>query len=233
MRIPRIESKWTIVLVIAAVLVTATSLIGCSDSASPTEPVADSNPAPGSGDSNAGDSDDSGGSDSGDGSATSGTLAIQMIDDPTDDICELWVYIQDLRVKPDGDSPILLGSEIGAYELLALQEGPPAPLGEWVVEGGLYQFIEILLDESQSHVIEKDPDDPGDAENPNCLTTTTPLQIPSAKFKVNGGPFTVGPETRITIDFDAKNSLKRKGSANNPKGWQLKPKVSIVDVEQE
>ena len=37
----------------------------------------------------------------------------------------------------------------------------------------------------------------------------------------------------MTIDFDAKNSLKRKGSPNNPKGWQLNPKVSIVEVDED
>jgi len=81
-------------------------------------------------------------------------------------------------------------------------------------------------------VIELDLDDPGDPENPNCLETPSALQIPSAKFKVNGGPFSVSGETTVTIDFDAKKSLKRKGSPDNPRGWQLNPKVSIVEVNK-
>jgi hypothetical protein len=214
-------------------------LSSCGGSSSPTEPEAATNPvggAVGGSSSNTGTgggTGDGGGSGSGGGSGTSsGTLAIQMIDAPTAEICEIWVYIRDIRVKPDEESPILLGTGIGLYELLALQEGPAAPLGEWVVDGGLYQFIEILLDEDQSYVVERDQDDPGDDDAPNCLTTTpSDLQIPSEKFKVNGGPFTVTTETTVTIDFDAKRSLKRKGSTNNPKGWMLNPKVSIVDVD--
>lgn len=214
-------------------------LSSCGGSSSPTEPESAANPvggAVGGGTSNTGtgggtgDGGGSGGGNGGDAGTSSGTLAIQMIDDPTDEICEIWVYIQDIRVKPDEESPVLLGTGIGLYELLALQDGPAAPLGEWVVDGGLYQFIEILLDEDQSYVVERDPDDPGDPETPNCLTEPSDLQIPSEKFKVNGGPFTVTSETTVTIDFDAKRSLKRKGSANNPKGWMLNPKVSIVDV---
>lgn len=162
-----------------------------------------------------------------------GTLAINMIDEPTDEVCELWVYIQDLRVKPDGQPPVLLGNEIGVWDLLSLVQGVEAPLGTWGVDPGVYQFIEILLDESRSYVIERNLDDPGTDDAPNCFDDIqTPLQTPSKKFKVNGGPFNVSSVTRVTIDFDAKKSLKRKGSPNNPKGWQLKPKVSIVEVEE-
>lgn len=231
-------SYWKLSTVLAASLVLILSLSSCSDSGSPTEPLADpagtGGTGSGGGTSDAGDSGSGGTGDGGsDDGSTSGTLAINMIDDPTDEICQLWVYIRDIRAKPDGQSPLLLGTEIGAFELLELQEGPPAPLGEWVVDAGTYQFIEMLLDESQSYVIEVDPDDPGTAEDPNCLEAPADLQIPSAKFKVNGGPFSVAAETMVTIDFDAKNSLKRKGSAKNPKGWQLNPKVSIVGVVEE
>lgn len=202
----RLASNWKLPATLAGYLVLALSLGNCSGSSSPTEPGGDG--------------------------ITTGTLAINMIDAPTDEICELWVYIQDIRVKPDGQSPMLLGNEIGGWDLLSLQQGVEAPLGTWVVDSGVYQFIEILLDESQSHVIEVDLDNPGDPENPNCLDTPSALQIPSEKFKVNGGPFSVTAETTVTIDFDAKKSLKRKGSPDNPNGWQLKPKVSIVEVDE-
>jgi len=198
--------SWKLSATVTTCLALILSLGSCSSSSTPTDP-------------------------DGSGNAAS-TLVINMIDDPTDEICELWVYIRDIRVKPDGQSQKLLGTEIGEFELLALQDGPAAPIGEWVVDSGTYQFIEILLDEASSYVIELDLDDPGDPENPNCLETPSALQIPSAKFKVNGGPFSVSGETTVTIDFDAKKSLKRKGSPDNPRGWQLNPKVSIVEVNK-
>ncbi len=179
-------------------------LAGCGGSSSPTAPNADT-PA-------------------------SGQLTIMMVDAPTDEICELWVYIEDLRVKPDGQpSMVLDNQDIGLVELLALRDGPPVTLGEFGVEAGRYQFIEMLLDQDRSFVVESSSEDAG---NLVCPGEQVPLQIPSEKFKINGGPFDVGPNTTVTIDFDAEKSLKRRGSPTNPRGWQLKPEVSIIDVDQ-
>jgi hypothetical protein len=229
----RLASSWTAILTAVVLIV---SVASCSGSGpSPTEPIGDvpsgsnNGGTSSTGDGGSGGSGDNGG----DGGTTAATLAIDMIDDPTEEICQLWVYIKDLRVKPDEESPVLLGNEIGAWDLLSLQQGNVAPLGSWEVEAGVYQFIEMLLDESLSYVIEVNPDHADDPTLPPCLETQTPLQIPSEKFKVNGGPFSVDSQTTVTIDFDAKKSLKRKGSPNNPKGWQLNPKVSIVGVEVE
>jgi hypothetical protein len=232
----RLASSWAALLTAVVLIVSVASCSGSSPS--PTEPIGDvPNGSNTGGTSNTGDGGSGGsgnnGGDGSDGGTTAATLAIDMIDDPTEDICELWVYIEDLRVKPDEESPVLLGNEIGAWDLLSLQNGNVAPLGTWEVEAGVYQFIEMLLDESLSFVIEVNPDFADDSSLPPCLDTQTPLQIPSEKFKVNGGPFSVDGQTTVTIDFDAKNSLKRRGSPNNPQGWQLKPKVSIVDVEVE
>jgi hypothetical protein len=232
----RIASSWKSLLVAVALVVIVAS---CSGSApSPTEPIGDAPNGSNTGGTNNSGNGGSGGTGNGgdggnDGGSTAATLSIDMIDDPTEDICELWVYIKDIRVKPDEESPVLLGNEIGAWDLLSLQNGNVAPLGTWEVEAGVYQFIEILLDESLSYVIEVNPDFADDPTLLPCLETQTPLQIPSEKFKVNGGPFSVDSLTTVTIDFDAEKSLKRKGSPNNPKGWQLNPKVSIVDVEVE
>ena len=157
---------------VATCLVLGFSLNSCSDSSSPTEPVDNPVPEAGSGDgtSDTGDSDsgDSGGGD--DGTTTTGSLAIKMIDEPTEEICKLFVYIRDIRVKPDGQPPMLLSDgRVGGWDLLSLVQGVEAPLGTWVVDAGPYQFIEMLLDESLSHVIERNLEDPGPPENPNCF----------------------------------------------------------------
>ena len=163
-------------------------------------------------------------------SPSSGALKILMIDAPTDELCELHVFIKDLRVKPDGQPQMRLGTELGDFDLLELQDGPPAVLGPFQVAQTKYQFIEILLDEGLSYVIEKE--DPTDPSNLNCLLTQSPLQIPSAKFKVAGGPFEVDDHTTITIDFDADKSLEKKGgNSGKDKGWQLNPDVSITNVQ--
>jgi hypothetical protein len=192
----------------AAVVFSVTS---CNSGSSPTNPAGES-PSAGGG--------------TGVISTSSGVFKILMIDAPTDELCELHVYIKDLRVKPDGQPQTRLATELGDFDLLVLQDGAPAVLGPFEVAQTRYQFIEILLDESRSYVIEKDPTDP---TNTSCLLTESALQIPSAKFKVAGGPFEVDASTTITIDFDADKSLKKKGGKD--KGWQLKPDVSITNVQ--
>ena len=160
--------------------------------------------------------------------SANGSLTLKMVDLPTDEICQLWVYFAGLKVKREGESTQLepLGVVPKAYDLLTLRDGAVAILGEFEITRGTYQFIEILLDESQSYVVEKTPaGDCGGADGEHVA-----LQISSEKFKVKGGQFTVGTNTAVTIDFDADKSLKRKGSSKNPQGWQLKADVSIVGV---
>jgi len=218
------------IAVLCLVALAGLLVIACSsDSSSPTEPVADTT-ASGSGSSDSGSSDSSDDS-SGttDTEVTGGSLQISMTDAPTDEICQLVVFIEDLRVKKDGSPAQILGAVngIGAYDLMQLQNGQEIVLGNFDVETGLYQFIEMLLDESQSYVVEKiDPDDPDIITN--CEIEQVPLKIPSEKFKINGGPFEVDEQTEVLIDFDAKNSLKTTG---NGKTYQLKADVSIVDVD--
>ncbi|MGB5161544.1 MAG: DUF4382 domain-containing protein, partial [Thermoanaerobaculia bacterium] len=197
----------------------------------PTEPVADNTArGGGTGDSGSSDgSDDSG--DTTDTDVTGGSLQISMTDAPTEEICQLVVFIEDLRVKKDGSPAQILGAVngIGAYDLLQLQD-TQVILGNFDVEAGLYQFIEMLLDESQSYVIEK-IDPTSDIILGNCEEDESPLKIPSEKFKINGGPFEVDDLTKVLIDFDAKNSLKKKGNDKNDKGWQLKADVSIAQID--
>lgn len=220
------------IAVLCLVAMAGMLVIACSsDSSSPTEPVADSSTS-GAGSSDSGSSDSSDDSDgTTDTDVTGGSLQISMTDAPTDEICELWVFIEDLRVKMDGSPPQILTPTGGsrAYNLMDLQNGNEISLGEWEVETGLYQFIEMLLDETQSYVVEK-VDPLGDIDIDNCPDVRPPLQIPSEKFKINGGPFEVEELTKVLIDFDADKSLKRKGNDKNDKGWMLKADVSIVEV---
>ena len=227
------QSRFQGFVVIACIVALAGLLvIACSsDSSSPTEPVADTT-ASGSGSSDSGSSDSSGGSDDSSGTTdtdvTGGSLQISMTDAPTDEICNLVVYIADLRVKKDDSPPEMLGIVGVAYDLLELQNGEKVLLGDFVVDQGVYQFIEMHLDESESYVVEKfEPGEPISPENcKDPLIDREPLKIPSAKFKINGGPFEVDEQTEVLIDFNAKNSLKTTG---NGKTYQLKADVSILD----
>jgi len=225
------EFNAPLVLFILCLVVALGALVftACSDSSSPTEPVADS-AASGGGTGDSGSSDGSDDSDdTTDTGVTGGLLQISMTDAPTDEICELVVFIEELRVKKDGSPAQILGAVngIGEYDLMLLQDGQVVLLGDFDVDQGLYQFIEMLLDESQSYVIEK-IDPTNDSILGNCEEDESPLKIPSEKFKINGGPFEVDEHTEVLIDFNAKNSLKSTG---NGKTWQLKADVSIAEVD--
>jgi len=221
------------ILFILFLLVAVGALVftACSESSSPTEPAVEE-PSPDDDSGDPGTPDDSG--DSGDDGTTDpditeGLLQINMTDAPTDEICALVVFIEELRVKKDGSPPQILSPTdgLGGFDLLLLQGGNEVSLGEFEVEAGVYQFIEMLLDETESYVVEKaDPTDTDIIDN--CVDFDSPLKIPSEKFKINGGPFEVGEFTKVLIDFDAKNSLKSTG---NGKTWLLKADVSIAEVD--
>lgn len=234
---------------IAALGVLLVVISACGGSNSPTSPET---PVAAGGSGGTGSGDSSGGSGSGgsgdsgntDGSGQSGTLTVRMRDDAIDQVCELWVHIVELRVKPSGEPVTFLGSIDETIDLLTLQNGKDAVLGDFGVPTGTYQFIEMLLDQDLSYVIEKDPD------SELCLTDEeVPLQIPSEKFKIKGPPFAVTESTVAKIHFDAPKSLKEKGGGNGngngnsngngnkddkeSKGWMLKADVTLEDVVQE
>jgi hypothetical protein len=150
------------------------------------------------------------------GAGTRGNLGFYMTDAPIDDILELWVYIAELKVKP-ADGPVeRFPATQNLFDLLTLQDGVTGLLGQDEVEAGTYQFIEFLLDEELSYVIEELGGEPIE------------LKIPSEKIKVKGAPFDVPADatTSVLIDFDAEKSLKTTGKGR----YQLKPFVSIMEV---
>lgn len=251
MRTTRSTTLFKILLSVACTMALMVWIVGCGSGSGPTSPAApvasggsgDSGGSGGSGD--GGGSGDTGGTD---GSGQSGTLTIQMRDDATDEICELWVYFADLKVKPVGQPVTRLGGVNEAFDLLTLQDGKYVVLGDFEMTAGDYQFIEMLLDEDRSYVIEKDE------ATGNCLKSAkeplrAPLQIPSEKFKIKGPPFEVTKNTVAKIHFDAPKSLKKKGGNGNSsngnsngngkdkddesKGWMLKADVTLEDTVQD
>jgi len=212
---------------LAALLLIVT--VACSGgSSSPTETIP---PGPtGSGDPGT-DGDggtgtgDEGGDEGGDDGTQSGTgsLVIEMTDAPIEDIAELWVYVSGLKLKPAGGPVVWLREpELvpGLYDLLNLRNGISVILADAMIEATTYQFIEIELDQSRSYLVE--------IANP---LVEVPMQIPSNKAKLNGGPFDVLPDgtTTVLFDFDAERSLHRKGNGQ----YQLKPFLQILEVEEE
>ena len=191
-----------------ATLTLAVGFIACGGGgSSPTTP-----PTEGSGGSNGSGTTSTSGN-------STGVLEISMRDAPIEEVSELQVYITGLKVKPAERPVEQLETNTGLYDLLLLTNGVTELLAATEVEAGTYQFIEILLDQDQSYVVEA------------ATGEVQPLQIASQKVKLNGGPFEVQGEgtTSILFDFDAERSLKLKGNGD----WMLKPFLSIVQITEE
>lgn len=201
-------------------------LAACNGSGSPTAPSQElPDTSSGSG---------GGGGTGGTTGSSTGSVTVRMTDAPTDEICELNVTIQELKLKPQG-LPVERTAVDISVDLLELQNGSTVTLVDgFEVPLGTYQFIELLLEPSSSSVVEMDLEETDPVAACDLLlnenVTEVQLQVASNKIKVKGGTFVVGASTQILIDFDASKSLKRKGSSKNPKGWLLTPNVVIVSV---
>ncbi len=145
----------------------------------------------------------------------SGRLVLEMTDAPLDDVTQLVVWVSGLKVKPAGQPTLRLDAELGPYDLLQLRN-VSVILADALVEATTYQFIEILLDESQSYVVERGSG------------LQMPLDIASDKIKINGGPFEVLRDgtTSVLFDFDAERSLHQRGNGT----WLMHPFLEIVEV---
>jgi len=141
-----------------------------------------------------------------------GTLTVRLTDAPLEGVFSINVYVSGLSIKPSGEPAESIASELGVFDLLALQ-GTTAELVSLDVAPGSYEYIRIDLDQNRSSVVT----DPGGSE--------LPLAISSEEIEVEGG-FEVPEdgETVLTLDFDAEASLLQLGNAQ----WRLTPVITQV-----
>lgn len=149
-------------------------------------------------------------SDSDSPSAPSGTmLRVELTDAPTDELAAVNVYISGLKVKPTTGPVERIANDIGPIDLLTLRDTSELLVAAEVAPGD-YEFIEVQLDEAGSSVVDA------------ATNVELPVKVPSEKIKVLGG-FTIAPDatTTVLLDFDADQSLKRRGNGE----WLLEPVI--------
>jgi hypothetical protein len=145
-------------------------------------------------------------------------LKLMLTDDPIDDVEEVRICFTSVTIKPT-DGPVqhrlplelpVCDSPENPVDLLELQDDAIAFAGG-VVEPGSYEFIHINIDEDKSYIVQS-----GEKKS---------LQVPSEEIKIVGG-FSVGDDTvtTLTLDFDAKASLRLRGNGE----WLLTPIVVIT-----
>ncbi len=166
----------------------------------------------------------------GDGGGT-GTLGVSLTDAPACGYNNVWVTVTKVRVhKADGASDedagwseVLVDGGAGRrIDLLSLQNGVLADLGQTALPEGHYTQVRLVLSEAQGA---------------NQITLTggdgTPISLdtPSAqqsglKLK-HGFDVAAGEEVDLVLDFDACKSIVKRGNQDR---YNLKPVVSVLPI---
>lgn len=148
------------------------------------------------------------------GPSNGGRLAVRLTDAPIQNVSEVNVYIEGLRVKHVGEPEQRLSTDIGLIDLLELEDSTML-LVEASVAAGEYEYIMIELDQERSHLTLSGAQQVG-------------VRIPSEKIKVFG-PFTVEEDvlTTVTLDFDAGDSLQQLGNGD----WLMTPIIVLLGAQ--
>jgi hypothetical protein len=170
-----------------------------------------------------------GGGGGGDASTPSGSLRLALTDAPACGYDAVNVTVQKIRVHRSSDASESDGgwSELELnparrIDLLTLQNGVLAELGEMPLEPGHYQQMRLVLSEGASagsmanSVVPSGQDERG-LETPSALQTGLKMNV----------DLTVEADQRLdlVLDFDACKSVVRAGNSGR---YQLKPVVRVI-----
>lgn len=139
-----------------------------------------------------------------------GRLEVRLTDAPIDEVAEVNVFVTGLTVKRTGFPVERIATGIGLVDLLTLQ-GTTLELVNLGVAAGDYEFVQIELDQEQSHLVLLDGGE------------IVPIRIASEEIKVLGGfNVPVGGDVVVVLDFDAGASLRKLGNGD----WLMTPIVT-------
>jgi hypothetical protein len=165
-------------------------------------------------------------------SGGTGTLSVKLTDAPACGYDHVWVTVTKVRVhKSDtagdsdpGWSEVLVDPAKSRIDLLGLQNGVLADLGQTALPEGRYQQVRLVLADNK------------DVAGANQLVLTSDksvvnLDTPSAqqsglKLK-HGFDVAAGTEVDLVLDFDACKSIVKAGNSGK---YNLKPVVSVIPI---
>ena len=165
---------------------------------------------------------------------TTGGLVVRMHDSPIEAAEHVYVTIESVVVfrMVDGvEVEETVSSVPGQYDLLELQHGVEAVLGDGQFEPGDYHSIRLIVSRDSKRDIRTLPADT--LRNYIVVEGTAyPLVVPSGAttgIKL-GKNFTItaGATTVLTLDFDVRQSVHACGRRHV---YRLKPRIKVVPVE--
>ncbi|MEX0690419.1 MAG: DUF4382 domain-containing protein [Gemmatimonadales bacterium] len=159
-------------------------------------------------------------------STGSGTaqLRIQITDAPLEYFASAEVTIGEVSIIPADGAPVVVTDQGGTFDLLTLQNGVTAALGELAIEAGDYVELRLVV---QSATVTL-----ADGLTFTDGTTTRSLVVPSGaqtgiKIRLGSadgeddGALTITPgETILVVDFDVSQNFVIQGAVDSPAGIQ-------------
>jgi hypothetical protein len=163
---------------------------------------------------------------SGGGGAQTGSVSISLMDRPVDGVTELWVTIDEVWIKPQGNGPAIelpMTSTPMTVDLLSLTEQNAAVLvDEAVVDAGSYNWVEFRIDDS-------------DITKAYAMSTAggqmpVEVDVPADRIRLVSG-FDVDPNqaVRFLFDWEVDTGLTE---AVGRGVYILKPTFRVLDVDE-
>lgn len=162
---------------------------------------------------------------SGGSNESTGTVSISLMDRPVDGVTELWVTIDEVWIKPQGNGPatrLEMTSTPMTVDLLSLTDENAAVLvDEAVVAAGSYNWIEFKIDDT-------------DISKSYAMTMAggqmpVDVDVPSDKIRLVSG-FDVGENqgVRLLFDWEVSKGLTEAVGRNL---YILKPAFRILSAD--
>jgi hypothetical protein len=141
-------------------------------------------------------------------------VRLYLTDTPAEQIESAVVWISRAYLVPAGENEefVTLTDEPQEYDLLTLQNGVTALLGEATIPEDDYEQLRLVVDSARLTLVEGATF--ADGERSRLLFVPSGMQT---GIKVNfGGPLTISGGTDIVVDFDVSRNFKFLGPPPGP-----------------
>jgi hypothetical protein len=154
---------------------------------------------------------------------------VRLADAPSPALASAQVWISKVYlIGQDGTSRYTITETPAEYDLLTLQDGVTALLGDLLIPAGDYQQLRMIVDSARVTLA---------STTFSNGTDTATMKVPSGPqtgLKVNfGGPVHIAPgQTILVVDFDVLLSFVFLGPPDAPDGVLFKPVLHGVVADQ-